>query len=132
MLLSHSCDVNKLSHLLVAPAYLDSELSDAAILTLRPGIKDPKSMRKNLLSNEVMPFFALPAMDITGKPGGEQILVCLHLGVPVPQNVVVGHPVLNFTEWDHPISCKRDHFGASIGSYAFARLVSTDFFSLPR
>jgi hypothetical protein len=34
----------------------------------------------------------------------------------------------NFTEWDHPISRKRDHFGASVGSYAFERLVSTVFF----
>jgi hypothetical protein len=38
----------------------------------------------------------------------------------------------NFTEWDHPISRKRDHFGASVGSYAFGRLVSTVFFSFPR
>ena len=92
MLLSHSCDVGKLTHLLIAPAYLDSELSDAAILTLRPGTKDPKTMRRNWFANEVIPFVGLPATDITKAPGGEQILVCLHLGVPVPQNVVTARP----------------------------------------
>ncbi|MBY0472113.1 hypothetical protein K2X30_13180 [bacterium] len=92
MLLSHSCDVGKLTHLLVAPAYLHSELDDSAVLTLRPGTKDSKKMRGNWFANEVIPYVGLPATDITGKPGGEQILVCLHLGVPIPKNVVTTRP----------------------------------------
>jgi len=94
MLLSHSCDVQKFSHLTLAPAYLESELNDSAISALREGkpTKDGKQIRGNWFSNEVGPYLGLPATDLTVAPGGERILVCLHLAVAVQKKVVIAKP----------------------------------------
>lgn len=94
MLLSHTCDIQKLSHVTVAPAYLESELTGAAITQLRDGVapKDPRQIREMWISNEVPTFLGLPATDITNAPGGERVLVGLHLGTPVPRKVVLSSP----------------------------------------
>lgn len=91
MLLTHTCDIQKLSHISAAPAFLESELSDATMIHLRDGVapKNPKQMREMWLSNEMPIYLGLPATDLTGVPGGERILVCLHLAAPVPRKVVL-------------------------------------------
>ena len=97
MLLSHTCDIQKLSHVTVVPAFLESEMTVQAITDLREG-KSPGNQKQALqlleqwLSNEIAVYVGLPPTDHAGVPAGERILVCLHLGVPIPRKEVLARP----------------------------------------
>lgn len=95
MILSHTCDVQKFTHVVVAPAYLESELTDAVVakLRLRP-TTDTRSIKATWFGNEMAPFLTLPAVDLPEVIGGERIVACLYLGCPVPRDLVLSKPPL--------------------------------------
>jgi len=97
MILSHSCDIPKLSHTIIAPVYLESELTNSAITALREG-KAPKSAQEGKQfvntwhSNGMACYLGLPATDISNAPGGERLIVCLHLSTSIPKKNAQSNP----------------------------------------
>lgn len=92
IVLSHSCDIQKLSHVLIAPAFLESELSEKEITFLRNGKATDKKQSERFIElwseNESVQFVGLPPSNVTT----ERIIVALPLSLYCPQNIVISKP----------------------------------------
>lgn len=98
VVLSHSCDVQKLSHIFLAPAYLESELTASTIQFLRSGKSTNQQQVEQFvrmwIENEHIPFIGLPASQILQEP----IIIALPLASHCAHSLAISQkPALRLT-----------------------------------
>lgn len=98
MIITHTCDIQKLSHVLLAPIFLDSELTLPVITKIKE-IKPPKDqaaadvVKELWSSNEMVPYMGLPLFP-NGTYEGESPLVCFQMTITKPRTDVFATLVL--------------------------------------
>lgn len=98
MILTHSCDIPKQSHVLLAPVYLDSELTFPVVTQIK-GVKPPKdadaanAMKAQWALNEFVPYMGLPPFQ-NNSYEDESPLVCFQMATAKPRTAVLATPAL--------------------------------------
>jgi hypothetical protein len=99
MVISHSCGIDNSNHMSIVPVFMESELTDTVVTTLR-GLapKNPAQVKQNWLANENVSFIGLPAQSIPVlNESGEMMLACLSLSMLVPKDFVPKAPKLRLS-----------------------------------
>jgi hypothetical protein len=98
IILSHSCDLQKLSHILVAPAFLEPELTPQTISFLRNGKATNSLIQKQFIQmwseNEHIPFIGLPPSTQLSEPLTIALPLMTYQSQPT---LIVKQPVLRLT-----------------------------------
>lgn len=94
MLLSHSCEIDKTTAVLVAPVYLESDLKHEDIEKIKGSpSKDPSAVLQNWLKNESSAFLGLPATDEFNDDG---LIVNLRFATVFPKGSLPTNPTARF------------------------------------